>query len=59
MSAWAAAAVLAGLFFDIYTSAELTGHRRTDVPERVYRDLIPRADEFSTSVNQQRNPHSY
>jgi polyferredoxin len=44
--AWAIAAVVAVLFLGICGYARWSGHWRTDVPERVYLDLIPRAAEF-------------
>src|ERR1022692_248074 len=44
--AWAIAAVVACLFLGICGYARWSGHWRTDLPEHVYLDLIPRAAEF-------------
>jgi len=44
--AWAIAVVVAGLFVAVCGYARWSGHWRTDVPERVYFDWIPRADEL-------------
>ncbi len=44
--AWAVAAVIAGLFLGICGYARWSGHWRTDLPAKVYYDLIPRAAEF-------------
>ena len=44
--AWAIAALIAGLFFGICGYARWSGHWRTDLPERVYFELIPQASEF-------------
>ena len=43
--AWAIAAVVAGLFVGICGYARWSGHWHSDVPERVYFQWIPRADE--------------
>jgi polyferredoxin len=43
--AWAIAAIVAGLLVGVCGYARWSGHWRTDVPERVYFDWIPRADE--------------
>ena len=45
--AWAIAAVVAGLFLGICGYAHWSGHWRTDLPDRMYFELIPHADEFS------------
>jgi hypothetical protein len=45
--AWAIAAGVAAVFCGITGVAMLTGHWETNVPEAVYRELIPRAREFS------------
>jgi len=44
--AWAVAVTVAFLFLGVYGYAQWTGHWRTDLPDRVYRELIPRANEF-------------
>ena len=44
--AWAIAALIAGLFLGICGYARWSGHWRTDLPARVYFELIPRAGEF-------------
>jgi polyferredoxin len=44
--AWAVAAGLAALFFGVCGYARWSGHWKTDLPSRVYFDLIPRANEF-------------
>jgi polyferredoxin len=43
---WAVAAVVAGLFAGVCGYARWSGHWRTDLPGRVYFELIPQADEF-------------
>ncbi len=43
--AWAIAAVVAVLFVGVCGYARWSGHWRTDVPARLYYELIPRADE--------------
>jgi polyferredoxin len=45
--AWAIAAGIAVLFLGITSYARWTGHWRTDLPSRVYFELIPRANEFT------------
>jgi hypothetical protein len=40
------ASVIGVIFFGIYGYAELTGHWNAKVPQGVYLELIPRADEF-------------
>lgn len=45
--AWVIAAGLALLFFGIYGFAVATGHWHTNLPDRVYLELVPRAQEFS------------
>lgn len=42
---WAIAAIVAGLFVGICGYARWSGHWHSDVPERVYFQWIPRADE--------------
>ncbi len=44
--AWAMAAGIALLFLGITGWAQLAGHWRTELPARVYLELIPRAHEF-------------
>jgi hypothetical protein len=41
------AAGLAVLFFGITATAQLTGHWDTPIPDWMYRELIPKAREFS------------
>ncbi|MGA2325153.1 MAG: 4Fe-4S dicluster domain-containing protein [Bryobacteraceae bacterium] len=45
--AWAMAAGIAILFLGIVAYAQWIGHWRTDLPSRVYFDLVPRASEFA------------
>lgn len=45
--AWAVAAGVATLFVGTYVFARWTGHWNTDLPERVYFELVPHADELS------------
>jgi polyferredoxin len=45
--AWAMALGMAMLFFGIVGYAQWTGRWRTGIPSQAYRDLIPRAQEFS------------
>jgi len=45
--AWAIAAGIAVLFLGFYGLALGTGHWHTDLPHRVYLELVPRAQEFS------------
>jgi polyferredoxin len=40
------ASVIAGIFFSVYGYAELTGHWDADVPQGVYLQLVPRANDF-------------
>ena len=44
--AWAVATGIAMLFLGTYTYARWTGHWNTDLPSRLYFELIPHADEF-------------
>jgi polyferredoxin len=44
--AWVMAAGIAVLFFGICGWARWTGHWHTDLPGRVYMELVPRANEF-------------
>lgn len=44
--AWAVAAAIAVLFLGIAGYAQLTGHWKTDVPQEIYFDLVPRAQEL-------------
>ncbi len=46
-SAWALAACIGAIFLGAVALAHATGHWHTDLPERIYFDLIPRAGEFS------------
>jgi len=45
--AWAIAVGVAGIFLGIVGYARWTGHWGTDVPSRVYFELVPHADEFT------------
>lgn len=45
--AWAVAAGLAVLFLGICGWARWTGHWRTDLPNQVYFELVPHANEFT------------
>jgi polyferredoxin len=45
--AWAVAAGIAALFLGICGYARFTGHWRTNLPASTYRDLIPRANQFT------------
>ena len=42
---WAMAAGIAALFFGIVGYAKTTGHWKSDVPDSVYRQLVPHANE--------------
>src|SRR5579864_1278515 len=45
--AWALAAAIGVLFFGSYLVAVTTGHWHTNLPQRVYMELVPRAQEFA------------
>lgn len=45
--AWMVAAGMAVVFFGVTAAAQWTGHWDTPIPDWVYRELIPRAREFS------------
>ena len=45
--AWVLACGVAVVFFGMYGWALWTGHWHTNLPERVYMELVPRANEFS------------
>ncbi len=45
--AWAFAAGVAALFLGVYGWAQWSGHWRTDLPARIYSQLIPHANEFT------------
>ncbi len=45
--AWAIALGIAVIFFGLYGWAVATGHWHTNLPDRVYMELVPRANEFS------------
>jgi ferredoxin len=47
VQAWMIAAGLAALFFGVTAAAQLTGHWDTPIPDWMYRELIPKAREFS------------
>ncbi len=44
---WAMAAGIAILFLGVVGYAQWAGHWQTDIPSRVYFDLVPRANEFA------------
>lgn len=44
--AWAIAAGIAAVFLGVCAWAQWTGHWRTDLPSRVYVELVPHAHEF-------------
>jgi polyferredoxin len=44
---WAVAATIAAIFLGIVGCAQLTGHWQSNVPDAVYRDLVPAADSFA------------
>jgi polyferredoxin len=43
---WAFAGGIAAMFLACVLAAHWTGHWQTNLPERVYRELVPRANEF-------------
>jgi polyferredoxin len=45
--AWALAATIAIVFVGLVASARLTGHWHTPVPDSVYFELVPRANQFA------------
>jgi polyferredoxin len=45
--AWAIAAGVAVLFLGVCGYAQWSGHWRTDLPSRLYFDLVPHANEFT------------
>lgn len=45
--AWGVAAGVAAIFLGVCTYAQWTGYWRTDLPSRVWMDLVPRASEFT------------
>ena len=47
VQAWAIATAIVVIFFGVYGFALVTGHWHTDLPDRVYMELVPRAQEFS------------
>jgi len=44
--AWAIVAAMAVVFFGLYGLAVRTGHWHTELPHRIYMELVPRAQEF-------------
>ena len=44
--AWAIAAGVAALFLGSYVTARATGHWKTNLPESVYQNLVPHANDF-------------
>jgi polyferredoxin len=46
LPAWCVAAGIAVVFLGTYAIARWSGHWNTDLPERIYLELIPRANEF-------------
>ena len=51
LPAWAMAAGIAALFFGIVGYAKTAGYWNGNVPDSVYRQLVPRADETSHPMN--------
>jgi len=47
LPAWAVASGIAVIFLSMYAWALATGHWHTNLPDRVYMQLVPRANEFS------------
>jgi type VI protein secretion system component VasF len=47
LPAWALAAGIAALFLGIVGYAQLSGHWDSPIPDAVYRELIPKAQEFA------------
>ena len=47
MPAWAFAAGVAILFFGVVGYAKISGHWRSEIPQAVYRQLVPHANEAS------------
>lgn len=47
LPAWAIAATIAVLFFGLVGYARVTGHWDTQVPDAVYRELVPAANSFA------------
>jgi hypothetical protein len=45
--AWVIAAGVAVIFLGVVGYARWSGHWATDLPSRVYFDLVPRANEFT------------
>jgi polyferredoxin len=45
--AWALAVAILIVFFGVVGYARAAGHWHTSLPDRVYSDLVPRADEFT------------
>ncbi len=45
--AWAVAAGIAVIFLGVVLAARLTGHWHTQIPDSLYFELIPRANEFT------------
>jgi polyferredoxin len=45
--AWAVAAGVVGLFFVAYGYGRVSGHWDTELPSRVYSELVPHANEFT------------
>ena len=43
---WVMAAGIAALFFGSVLIAHWTGHWHTNLPEKTYMELVPRANEF-------------
>lgn len=44
---WAAAAVIAAIFFGVVLTAKVTGNWETNLPDSVYLELVPKADSYS------------
>ncbi len=44
---WAVATIIAAIFLCIVGYAQLTGHWHSDIPDAIYRELVPAADSFA------------
>lgn len=47
ISPWAVAAAVGAIFLGVVAYAHLTGHWHTNLPQNIYMNLVPRANEFS------------
>jgi len=44
---WAVATTIAAIFLSIVGYAQITGRWHSDIPDAVYRELVPAADSFA------------